>query len=134
MCVSNQIVIVVGFIFSVFYGVRAYFEDGYYKEKRKCIRNLNKIYVFVFHFLGSVIGWSFLWILFKDIDSLTQIEKSLENLILLIFGYLGVIGHIPQTLYGFVTSFGEITKLATNKINPVLENKMKELIKANKNK
>ena len=100
---------------SAFYGVRAVHIDtvdcNYLDPKFAEI--CNYIYVFVFHLFGSMIGWSFIYLLYHNTF---ENPYTYVNLIFLVFGYLGVTGHIPQTLYGFVKAFGQLVNAGINKI------------------
>jgi len=107
-------------LFSAFYGVRANFVDTikYDGRYKRTVKMLNAVYIFIFHFLGSFIGWFFLYCLSLRIKSLFPNVNQLEliDILLLLFGFLGITGHLPQTLYGFVLSFGKVAESIVNKI------------------
>ena len=115
------IYIIVAFFLSVFYGIRANFVDsiaynGWYK---RTAATLNAIYIFIFHFLGSVLGWLLLYSLIIRISNKCPNLSSIDyiDLLLLLFGFLGITGHLPQSLYGFVKSFSKIAESVANKIS-----------------
>lgn len=112
--------IIMAIILSIFYGIRATFVDRikYNGGHKRTASFFNFTYVFIFHFLGSALGWLLLSALIMRIYPIYPDMNKLQllDLVLLLFGYLGVTGHIPQTLYGFVTSFGKIAESITNKI------------------
>jgi hypothetical protein len=107
---------VVAFIFSSFYGVRAYYVDGFHKMEFK---TFNFIYAFNFHFLGSMIfGWSYAYVLIKysNIESNGLIGLfCLKNFIHLFVVYIGVSGHFPQATYGVVKTFNKIIESILSK-------------------
>lgn len=113
--------IVAGSLFSAFYGIRANFVDNieYDGQYKKTANIINSIYIFIFHFLGSAIGWLLIYCLAIRIKSIWPNMNQLEwlDIILLLFGFLGITGHLPQTLYGFVSSFGKIAESITAKIS-----------------
>lgn len=107
-------------LFSAFYGVRANFVDpiGYDGRYKKTVKILNAVYSFIFHFLGSFVGWFLLYCLSVRINSLSTNMNQLESIdiLLLLFGFLGITGHLPQTLYGLVSSFGKVAESIANRI------------------
>ena len=107
-------------LFSAFYGVRANFVDTieYSGRYKITVKMLNAVYFLIFHFLGSLIGWIFLYCLYVRIKKLFPNVDQLKliDILLLLFGFLGITGHLPQTLYGFVLSFGKVAESIANKI------------------
>ncbi len=97
-------------LFSVFFGVRANYVDKIkYKGEHPCIAEyLNAVYNFIFHFLGSFTGWVLLYVLVLRIKPLYPDEMNqigLMDVLLLLITFIGITGHLPQSTYGFVSSF-----------------------------
>ena len=107
-------------LFSVFYAMRAVVvnPEPYDGNHKTTALILNAIYTFIFHALGSFIGWLLIYYLAVRIKCLypNLNQLKLSDVMLLLFGFLGVTGHLPQTLYGFVVSFGKLAESISNKI------------------
>ncbi len=64
-------------------------------------------------------GWVCFYILFQkvvNLKNLSSFEVGLGNVVLFIFALLGLTGHLPQTIYGFVESFRLIAEEARKRI------------------
>jgi len=96
-------------------------------EDRKFFRRLRFslffIYMFVFHFVGSLVGWMCLYVLLARIQVVNglydQLTSKWFDLGLLTFSVLGVTNHLPQTLWGIVMSLSKLSEAAINKFPPV---------------
>ncbi len=77
-----------------------------------------KSYEFIFNFVGSFAGWfCFYALLIRTQNNIPRFQGFTGgDIILFIVSLLGLTGHLPQTIYGFVESFAEITKRATEKL------------------
>lgn len=77
-----------------------------------------KSYEFIFNFVGSFAGWfCFYALLIRTQNNIPRFQGFTGgDIILFIVSLLGLTGHLPQTIYGFVESFAEITKKATEKL------------------
>jgi len=77
-----------------------------------------KSYQFIFNFVGSFAGWfCFYALLIKAQNNITTfLEFDGSDFILFIISLLGLTGHLPQTLYGFVESFSKIAEKTTEKL------------------
>lgn len=75
---------------------------------------VNRMYEFIFHFAGSMAGWICLMLL---IGIRNDFYKTNNGIILFILALLGITGHLPQALYGFVRSIGILTEKIVNKIS-----------------
>jgi len=76
-------------------------------------------YQFVFNFVGSFAGWCCLYVLLVRIEAQTieKINFSGGDVLLFIGSLLGITGHLPQALLGFVESFSKIAEKATDKLS-----------------
>ncbi len=75
---------------------------------------VNRVYEFVFHFIGSMSGWICLMLL---VNIRSNFYETSKGLILFVFALLGITGHLPQALYGFVRSIGILSEKFVNKIS-----------------
>lgn len=100
-------------IMSFYWGIRAV---------QLFTNNLNwhwKVYQFVFNFIGSFAGWCCFYVLlvrtqnnFPSFQSL-----ALSDVILFVISLLGLTGHLPEVIYGFVKGLEEITRKAFEKLS-----------------
>ena len=69
-----------------------------------------KCYQFLFNFIGSFAGWSCFYILLiRAKNKLPDFQiLTIGDIVLFIFSLLGLTGHLPETIYGFVKGFSEI--------------------------
>ncbi len=108
-------------LFSIFYGIRANFVDTieYDGKYSKTAKIFNSIYIFIFHFLGSFTGWVLLYGLVLRLESLypsSMNQLKLVDFLLLLFAFLGLTGHLPQSMYGLVLSFSKLVESMVKKL------------------
>lgn len=89
----------VALFMSLYWGIRAYV---IFTPKGKKFRGffLNGVYQFIFNFVGSLAGWCCLYVFIKH-ASFTDL--GLADFVLLIFGIMGLTGHLPQFILGIIT-------------------------------
>jgi|GEM_PF-2680371 len=77
-----------------------------------------KSYQFIFNFVGSFAGWfCFYALLIRTQNNMPQFRGfNGGDIILFVTSLLGLTGHLPQTIYGFVESFAEIAKKTIEKL------------------
>ena len=77
-----------------------------------------KSYQFIFNFVGSFAGWfCFYALLIKSQNNITTFRGfGGSDFVLFILSLIGLTGHLPQALYGFVESFSKIAEKATEKL------------------
>ncbi len=77
-----------------------------------------KTYQFLFNFIGSLFGWGCFYILLLRFDKyFTDLSYfTFGDIFLFIFSLLGLTGHLPQIIYGFVESFSTLTKATLKKV------------------
>ena len=116
---------------SFFYGLSSYrvftypHTDNVYKNN-----NLNKFDVTKrarfhegwTHFICSVVGWIFLYILYKNlattgIGNINVQTISFNHFLLLLLGLLGVVGFLPLTLWGIANAIQFLVKEVTGRIS-----------------
>jgi len=76
-------------------------------------------YQFIFNSVGSMAGWCCFYILaVRAQNKLPELQDfSLGDFLLFIFALLGLTGHLPQVIYGFVESFGKLAEAAMKRIS-----------------
>lgn len=67
-------------------------------------------YQFLFNFIGSMAGWFCFHMLLMRLrpQEGMLLVLSAADFFLFLFAVIGLTGHLPQTLYGFVVSVGNI--------------------------
>ena len=120
------------FIGSVYWGIRAVYYDYHYGESNTQSKHVplpsdsqkNILfwfiwvpYDFIFHAVGFLAGCGCLYGLINRLEVFGGFQGlDIADLFLFIFSVLGLTGHLPQTLYGFVKAFGELARAVTEKI------------------
>lgn len=117
---------------SLYWGLRAIYYDYHYGDSNRKSERLplpsdveNKIifvfiwaiYDFIFHVVGFLAGcWCF-YALIKRVQGYCHFQGlEITDMILFVFSVLGLTGHLPQTLYGFVKAFGELARITADKM------------------
>lgn len=89
---------------SIFYGLRACSIFGVSKDSKAWDW---KVHQFWFNFVGSLIGWSLLWpIVFSAYSCMAEqctFSPSIWSAAALVFGFIGVTGHLPVTVMGVIS-------------------------------
>lgn len=112
-------------IASVFWGIRAAFlfvhtpTIGLSEKYPRWGRFFIYSYQFIFNFVGSMAGWACFYALIVRVSSYYPSMKGFNfgDVLLFIFSVIGLSGHLPQTIYGFVEAFGNLATAATKKIS-----------------
>jgi len=94
---------VIGFLISLFfYGLKAYEIHGIPEKDKNKLRRINQYWL---NFLGSSIGWIFLYYflifrlhLFTPGESIMKFEGGLSDLIVILVVFLGITGHLPYAV------------------------------------
>lgn len=73
-------------------------------------------YQFLFNFIGSMAGWGCLHVLLVRVRTQTDLFGNIGavDFFLFLFSVIGLTGHLPQTLYGFVVSVGKVGESLVN--------------------
>ena len=92
-------------------------DDSSAGGRPRFLRLANRYYSFLFNFSGSLAGWFFLLALWTRARS----DKALSalgwvDLVLFLFGFVGITGHLPETAYGLVKSIGRLVDVAADRI------------------
>lgn len=99
-------------IMSLFWGIRSavLFKNQMMYERSLLEKFFWKSYEFIFNFVGSFAGWfCFYALLVRTQNNIPHFKDfGGGDIILFIVSLLGLTGHLPQTIYGFVQSFAEI--------------------------
>lgn len=119
-------------IFGIYWGFRGAYYDYHYgesnrksehlpppsdREKKLVLWFIWLIYDFIFHVVGFLAGCACLYVLINRISADCHFQNlAFVDLILFIFSVLGLTGHLPQTLYGFVKAFGMLAREAAAKL------------------
>ncbi len=127
--ITNKLFLIIG---SLYWGIRAVYYDYHYGESNTQSKHIplpsdrqkNIMfwfiwvpYDFIFHAVGFLAGCWCLYVLINRIEVFCHFRGlGIADMILFIFSVLGLTGHLPQALYGFVKAFGELAKVATKKI------------------
>ncbi|MBI5591355.1 MAG: hypothetical protein HY881_12820 [Deltaproteobacteria bacterium] len=109
-------------VMSLYWGFR-----GGWMEYWKCKQLMNReptlftsfvwiTYQFIFNFVGSVMGWCCTYVLIDRIQNNFPMSLNISDFVLFFISFLGITGHLPQSLYGIVVSIGSLMNAATNKI------------------
>ena len=113
--------IVAAIIMSFFWGIRSGFlftpdKSGRYPRIR---RFFICSYQFIFNFVGSMAGWCCFYALTVRVQSRLPDLRGFNfgDVLLFIFALLGLTGHLPQVISGFVASFGKLAEAAMKKIS-----------------
>lgn len=77
-----------------------------------------KSYQFIFNFVGSFAGWCCFYALLIRVQYNIPDFRGFTwgDFILFIISLLALTGHLPQSIYGLVEGFAEISKKATEKL------------------
>lgn len=126
-------------ILSFYYGIRAVYYDYHYGESNRTSKRMPlpsdreekfmfwfiwALYDFIFHSVGFLAGCWCLYVLNKRLEEYCHFQGlDIADMILFIFSVLGLTGHLPQTLYGFVKAFGELARVTTEKITGLADRK-----------
>jgi len=111
-CVIDNILLI-GFIVSIFYGL---FADKIFWDKEQRSKHykessyLKHIQQFWLNFVGSFVGWFFIYLFLNILLRIRLSELSITHILLLEFGIIGIVGWLPMTLLGVATSLGEIVR------------------------
>jgi hypothetical protein len=71
---------------------------------------------FIFNFVGSVMGWCCAYFLIDRIQNNFPMDLNTTDFVLFILSFLGITGHLPQSLYGIVLSMGNLINAAAKKL------------------
>lgn len=74
------------------------------------------IYQFIFNFVGSFLGWCCVYLLLIRIQPCLLRTFDLTDFILFLFSFLGITGHLPQSVYGLVRSLERLAEIVSNKL------------------
>jgi len=116
--------IIPSLIMSIFWGIRnvcLFTEDSssLLKSKLPWIGKFwSGSYQFISNFVGSFAGWCCLYVLLirLQINYPNLDYVNMMDLLLFIFSLLGLTGHLPQLIVGFVGSFSKIIEAVVKKI------------------
>lgn len=104
--------------FSLFWGFHgSYFFAG--KISRPWVGSILRItYHFVFNFVGSFTGWACLYVLVFRLNgqALWTREFTGGDVTLFLLSFLGLTGHLPQTIYGMVQAVELLAKKAIERL------------------
>lgn len=106
------------FFFGFFYWILAISASLYYSlhafEIHQDKRSINESAPFknhqhIFNFLGSIIGWIFLWVILPSLwEAITWQNTSAlgtREIIILFLSFLGITGHFPMIGFGITKGF-----------------------------
>lgn len=100
----------VALIFSVLCSIYAFNIHGVPKVKGPSL-----VHQYFLNFLGSILGWILLWIVFPNLkDSIQHLPSATFNfkdIILTILAFIGITGYLPVAFVGLAFSFKELFKL-----------------------
>lgn len=95
-------------VISTLYGIFAF---GIFNEPKR-YKISWYVHQFWFNFLGSLIGWLSLWILFKHLQCMPTYEIAsnlkLADFVLILTAFIGITGHLPKTVMGFILGIGKL--------------------------
>lgn len=114
MQIDDALFLVIGTLFSLFYGIRSYFIFSLRtldkKDREAYEKSISlKVHNFFVNFTGSAIGWICLYLLYKDLFSsgLKNFDPQkigLGHLFLVLIAFLGIWGILPLTFWGLASS------------------------------
>ena len=126
------IVVIVVVIFALYWGIRGAYYDYHYGESNKksehiplpsdhekkiMLWSIWMIYDFIFHAVGFLAGCTCSYVLIQRVGGDCHFQKlEIADMVLFIFSVLGLTGHLPQTLYGFVKAFGMLASAAADRL------------------
>lgn len=93
--------IAVSFLVSLFYGS---FAGRIWLVNWKDYKFLQRVYQFIFNFLGGVYGFSILYYLLYKLHS--NIAMSFADVVLLIVAIIGTTGQLPSAIVNFTRNIG----------------------------
>ena len=111
-------------VMSLFWGLRSVClftgnPDSLFKNKLPWIGKFwIGSYQFISNFFGSFAGWCCLYVLLirLQINYPNLDYVNIMDLLLFVFSLLGLTGHLPQLIVGFVGSFSKIIEAVVKKI------------------
>jgi len=134
--VTNNCFLIAG---SFYWGIRAVYYDYHYGESNTQSKHIplpsNRQkhfmfwfiwapYDFTFHAVGFLAGcWCLYVLAHRNAVPCHFHGLEIADVFLFIFSVLGLTGHLPQALYGFVKAFGELARVVTEKIAAPTDNK-----------
>lgn len=123
MCFVINYWLILALIMSLFWGISRAYLDYYSRRlwpepggRIKILLNWST-YQFIFNFTGSFLGWCCLYILIMRAQRNISMNFDLTDLVLFIISFLGLTGHLPQSLYGLVESLGRLADVVANKLS-----------------
>ena len=104
-----EFILIIGIIFSIFYGLGAVYILGGYETKTKAQKEMKDytvawwVHQIWINFVGSLIGWSAMYLILRDV--FTNAPLVWQHIVLFLIGALGISGFLPHFLWR-VSSLG----------------------------